>query len=117
MSDEELSGLLASLSGVLGIRNTGREILELLIRTKKKFTVAEIISRLKRSERSIRGHLSSLSRMELVRKEPTITERGKRVHRYFATRLSDLVQAVRREASRRLRKLEKHAKNRRGAPR
>jgi len=117
MSDGELGGLLASLSSVLGISTTGREILGLLIRTKKKFTVAEIIPRLRRSERSIRGHLSSLSRMGLVRKESIITKRGRRVHRYSAARLGNLVRAVRREASRRLRKLERHAKNRREAPR
>lgn len=103
-------GLLVELSGLLRMSATDREILALLLRTKKKLCVSEITARLKRSERAIRERLGSLHGMGLVRREPVITKRGKRAYRYFALRTHELIKSARKEMLRRLHRLERRTK-------
>ncbi|MEA1904316.1 MAG: HTH domain-containing protein [Candidatus Hadarchaeota archaeon] len=100
-------GLLAELSGLLGMSTTDREILALLLRTKKKLYVSEITAWLKRSERAVRGRLGFLHRMGLVRREPVITKRGKRAYRYFTLQTHELIKSAREEMLRRLHRLER----------
>jgi len=108
VKERELSSI-AEISDFLGISATGRKILSLLVRTKKRFSVPEIIARTKRSERSIRAHLKALSKLKLIRREMAITRKGRLAYRYFVLRASDLVKSVRKETLGRLRKLEARA--------
>lgn len=103
--ERELSSI-AEISDILGISTTGRKILSLLVRTKKRLSVSEIIVRTKKSERSIRTHLKALTKLRLVRREMTITRKGRLAYRYFVLRASELVKSVRRQTLRRLRRLE-----------
>ncbi len=100
-------GLLAELSGLLRMSTTDREILALLLRTKKKLCISEIMARLKRSERGVRERLGSLHRMGFVRREPVVTKRGKRAYRYFTLRAHELIKSAREEMLRRLHRLER----------
>lgn len=109
VKEGELSSI-AEISDILGISTTGRKILSLLVITKKRLSVPEIIARTKRSERSIRTHLKALTKLKLIRREMTITRKGRLAYRYFALRASDLVKSVRKETLGRLRKLERRAK-------
>jgi predicted transcriptional regulator len=102
---------IAEISDILGISTTGRKILNLLARTKKKLSVIEIISRTKRSERSIRTHLKALTKLGLIRREITITKKGRLAYHYFVLRASDLVESARKEMLRRLRDLERHVRS------
>lgn len=113
MKGRELSSI-AEISDILGINTTGRKILNLLVRAKKRLSVQEIIARTKRSERSIRTHLKALTELKLIRREITITRKGRLAYRYFVLRASDLVKSVRRETLGRLRKLERRARGIRG---
>jgi len=101
---------IAEISDILGISATGRKILNLLVRTRKKLSVSEIIKRVKKSERSVRAHLKALTKLKLIRREITITKKGKLAYRYFVSRAGDLVKSVREETLRRLRDLEKYVK-------
>lgn len=107
MGGKKLGGLLTEISGLLRMSAIDREILALLLRTKKKLRVVEITARLKRSERAIRGRLGSLHGMGLVRREPVTTKSGKRAYRYFGLRTRELVKSVRKEIRRRLSSLER----------
>jgi len=105
----ELSSV-AEISNILGISTTSRKILNLLVRTKKKLSVSEIITRTKRSERSVRAHLKVLTKLKLIRREMAITKKGRLAYRYFVLRAGDLVKSVRKEILRRLHGLEKNVK-------
>jgi len=98
---------VAEISDILGISATGRKILNLLVRTKKKLSVSEIITKIKKSERSVRAHLKVLTMLKLIRREMTITKKGRLAYRYFVLRAGDLVKSARKETRRRLRNLEK----------
>jgi len=113
MKERELKSI-AEISDILGISATGRKILNLLVRTKKKLSVSEIIIRIKKSERSVRAHLKVLIKLKLIRREITITKKGKLAYRYFMLRAGDLVKFAQKETLRRLRNLEKCMKEIRG---
>lgn len=108
--DKGLSKSIAEISDILGMSGTDRKILNLLVRTKKKFTVTEITSKIKRSERSVKERLKNLTKLKLVRREITTTKKSRLAYRYFALHVSDLVKLVREETLRRLRRLERYTK-------
>jgi predicted transcriptional regulator len=98
--------LSARISTILGIRGTGRKILDLLIRAEKGLRISDIIVRTERSERSIRAHLKTLLGLKLIKKETTKTKKGRVAHRY-SVQVSGLVKSVRKEMLKRLRELER----------
>jgi len=92
---------------IFSIGPTGRGILDLLMRTRKKLSVSEITACVNRSERAVRTHLKSLFDLGLVCRERSVTRHGKVAHKYFAPRAKDMVKSARREMLKRLHNLEK----------
>lgn len=107
---ERTSCLCAEISDILGLTATARKVLGLLMRTKRGLRVSEVIARTKRSERSIRMQLRTLSKLKLIKRSAAVTKKGRITYRYFAPRVSDLVKSVNEETLRRLRALEGYVK-------
>lgn len=105
--EKRIDIVLAETSNILRIGNTDRKILKLLINARRKLSVTEIMTRVKKSERMVRERLKELSDMGLVRREIHFTRKGKRAHLYFVLHLKDLVESIRKEVLRRLSKLKK----------
>jgi len=102
---EELS-LIVEISDILGISATGRKILALLAKSKRKLSVAEIIASTKRSERSVKAHLKALIDLNLVQREISVTKSGRLAYRYFKVQSVDLIFSARRAMLKRLRNLK-----------
>ena len=105
---KKLNDPIAEISDILSISATGRMILSSLVKTNKKLSVSEITAKIKRSERSVRAQLKILTKSELVRREITITKKGRLAYLYFAPRINELAKSVKKETLRRLRRLEMH---------
>ncbi|MCD6248017.1 MAG: helix-turn-helix domain-containing protein [Hadesarchaea archaeon] len=105
MNPEEVP---TKLSGLLKITATDREILALLLKSKKKLHVGEIKSQLRRSERAIRGRLAHLHRIGLVRRESSTKKTRRPAYVYFAPPVREIVRAIREEFLRNLRRIEEH---------
>ncbi|MBC7219806.1 MAG: ArsR family transcriptional regulator [Hadesarchaea archaeon] len=103
---DEIS-MIHEAAKILGIKSTGKRILDLLVRTEKRLTVAEIVAGTKRSERAVKEHLKRLVDLKLVQREISVTERGRLAYRYFRLHSDDFLKAVKREVLRRLHKLKK----------
>jgi len=102
----KLNNSIAEISNILGISATGRMILSSLVKAKKELSVSEITAKIKRSERSVRAQLKVLTKLELVRRKITITKKGRLAYQYFAPRINELTESVKKETLRRLRMLE-----------
>ncbi|MEM2890321.1 MAG: ArsR family transcriptional regulator [Candidatus Hadarchaeum sp.] len=100
-------GMIHEAAKILGIKSTGKRILDLLARTEKKLSVAEIVAGTKRSERAVKEHLKKLVNLKLVQREISVTERGQLAYRYFRLHSDDFIRAVKREIHRRLDNLKK----------
>ena len=96
---------------VLRIGETGKEILHILMKTKKKLTVTEIVSRLRRSERSVRGHLGFFSKTGLVRRERSVRRQRRNAYHYFVPRAKDLIESAKRIVFKRLRGLKRYIRS------
>ena len=88
---------IMTIARVLAIPETGHKILEILVKTRKKLSVTELVKLLKRSERSIRAHLRVLVEKRLLDREIEVTETKKLAYRYSIRPLEVLLGIVRRE--------------------
>ncbi|MEM3421763.1 MAG: ArsR family transcriptional regulator [Candidatus Hadarchaeum sp.] len=100
-------GMIHEAAKILGIKSTGRRILDLLARTEKKLSVAEIVAGTKRSERAVKEHLKKLVNLKLVQREISVTKEGRLAYRYFRLHSDDFIRAVGCEIRRRLYYLKK----------
>lgn len=100
-------GLVREAAEILGIKSTGRKILDLLARTERKLSVAEIVAGTRRSERAVKEHLKRLVDLKLIQREISVTERGRLAYRYFRLHSDDFLRAVREEILWRLHNLKK----------
>ncbi|MGQ9788221.1 MAG: ArsR family transcriptional regulator [Candidatus Hadarchaeaceae archaeon] len=100
-------GMIYEAAEILRIKSTGKKILDLLVRTERKLTVAEIVAGTKKSERAVKEHLKRLVDLKLVQREISVTKGGRLAYRYFKLHTDDFLKAVRREVLRRLCNLKK----------
>ncbi|MGC8816705.1 MAG: ArsR family transcriptional regulator [Candidatus Hadarchaeum sp.] len=98
-------GKIHEAAELLGIKSTGKKILNLLARTERKLSVAEIVAGTKRSERAVKEHLKKLVDLKLVQREISVTEKGRLAYRYFRLHSDDFFRTVKQEIDRRLRRL------------
>ena len=99
---------------VLGIPETGRKILVILVKTRDKLSVTELVKLLKRSERSIRAHLRVLVEKKLLEREIEVTETKKLAYRYSIRPLEILLGIVRREIVKQLEEIDNLSKRVKG---
>ena len=111
-SDQEKT--ISTIIRVLGIPETGHKILEILVKTRKKLSVTELVKLLKRSERSIRAHLRVLVEKKLLEREIEVTETKKLAYRYSIRPLEALLGIVRREIVKQLEEIDTLSKRLKG---
>lgn len=114
MNENRYESLLTELSGLLRMSATEKEILALLLETREKLRIEEIIKRLERSERAVRKRIMKLHEMKLIDRECTTTDNGQQAYQYFATPLKNIIRKVREKISSRLTNLENKARSLRG---
>jgi len=108
MRGKRLDPLLLEISSILRLSATSREILHLLMRTKKKLSVADIRSRIHRSERAVRMELGKLSKSGLIERGLHRTRHGRIACYYSMLHVQDLVKSTRKAVLRRLSRLKRH---------
>lgn len=106
--------ILSELSSILELSSTEKEILALLLKTEEKLRIDDVVDRIERSERAIRGRMKSLHDINLVRRESITTENGQKAYRYFAPPVSNLIRRAKREITFRLHELENRIEEMRG---
>jgi predicted transcriptional regulator len=86
---------------------TGRLILETLMASKTALSVNDLLKRIKRSERSIRGALEILSEKGVILRRVSITGRKHLAYLYTIGPMDRIVKVVRGEILNRLEDLER----------
>ena len=106
--DKRFDSLLLEISGILRLSATSREILHLLTRTKKKLSVADIRSKIHRSERAVRMEIGKLSKGGLIERRLYRTRHGRIACCYSMPHIQDLVKSTRKAVLRRLSGLKRY---------
>ena len=105
---KKFSSLLQETSSILRIGTTGREILRLLMQTGDKLSVPEIVSRIHRSERAVRGELGKFVKNGLVRRVSHLSKHGRRVYSYFVPCTKDFIKSTKRAVLKQLGRLKRY---------
>lgn len=109
MRDKRLDPLLLEISSILRLSATSREILHIVTRTKRKLSVADIRSKIHRSERAVRMELGKLSKSGLIERGLCRTKYGRMAYYYYSMpHVQDLVRSTRTAVLRRLRGLKRY---------
>ena len=106
-SPSRLKGLIPLLSDIFHLPETGNLIIQALSTYRKALSVREIVSRVGRSERSVRSALSGLVEKGLLQRRIRVTENKRLSYSYFLGPRDRLVKAARREVLNQLERLER----------
>ncbi len=98
--------LVKNVSEVLGLPKTAERILECLARAGRYMPVAELVARVRMSERSVRKHLSLLVRRGLLQRRASPRGSRKIAYEYRLPSARDLVEAARRDFAKTIALLE-----------
>ncbi|TLZ50922.1 MAG: hypothetical protein E6K18_06235 [Methanobacteriota archaeon] len=90
------------LSDALRLPKTAARIVELLARSSRQLSVQEIVSRVRMSERSVRGNLALLLRRGILERRAVVTAGKRLAYLYRLRPMEELMRAVRRQFARRL---------------
>jgi predicted DNA-binding transcriptional regulator len=101
---ERLEALLRSL----GVKRTELRIYRLLLEKKRPMRVAEIVSELGVSERSVREHVLNLYRRGMLKRE--LIQQGWLGYTYTAVSPGELLENIKRSILSRINELEKELK-------
>ena len=102
----QLRVLTAMVSQTFHLPVTGRMILETLLKAKRALTVKELVSRIRRSERSVRGSLEQLVSKGVLIRRVSITGKKRLAYLYTLGPLERIVKVLRGEILNRLARLE-----------
>jgi predicted DNA-binding transcriptional regulator len=100
------------LSNALGLPRTATAIVDLLVRSSRHLSVREIVERLHKSERSVRGNIALLVRRGLLERRAIVTAKNRLAYLYRLRPQEDLVRAVRLQFARNLSALRSAARGR-----
>ena len=95
------------VSNTFHLPGTGRLILETLMGTKTALSVKDLLKRVKRSERSIRGALDHLVAKGVLLRKVSITGRKRLAYLYTIGTMDRIVKVVRGEILNQLESLER----------
>lgn len=90
------------LAEALSLPRTSARIVELLARSRRRLSVREIVTRVRMSERSVRGNLALLLRRGVLERKVIVTAQRRLAYLYRLRPAEDLVRAVRGHFSRNL---------------
>ncbi len=98
------------LADALRLPRTAARIVELLARSSRQLSVQEIVSRVRMSERSVRGNLALLLRRGILERRVVTTATKRLAYLYRLRPADDLVAAVRVQFTRSLATIRRHAR-------
>ena len=101
-----VKALTAKVSGTFGLPETGRFILETLLGSTKAFSVKDLVRKICRSERSVRGALDHLVEKGVIIRKVSLTGRKRLSYLYTIGPLDRIVKVVRSEILNQLETLE-----------
>jgi predicted transcriptional regulator len=99
--------LTTLVSNTFHLPGTGRLILETLMASKTAFSVKDLLKRVKRSERSVRGALDHLVAKGVLIRKVSITGRKRLAYLYTVGPMDRMVKVVRGEILNQLENLER----------
>ena len=108
--------LTRSLAEALRLPRTATRIVDLLARSSRRLSVSEIVTRVRMSERSVRGNLALLLRRGILEREAFMTARRHLAYVYRLRPRDELLRAVRHQFAENLAAL-RAAAGRRVSPR
>ena len=100
------------LSGAFGLPRTSTAIVDLLVRSSRHLSVREIVERLHRSERSVRGNIALLVRRGILERRSFVTAKNRLAYLYRLRPRDDLLRAVRSQFEKNLSSLRRAARGR-----
>lgn len=100
------------LSNALGLPRTATAIVDLLVRSSRHLSVREIVERLHKSERSVRGNIALLVRRGILERRAIVTAKNRLAYLYRLRPHDDLVRTVRLQFARNLSALRRAARGR-----
>ena len=110
MRDHAAQRLSRGLADALRLLRTAARIVELLARSSRQLSVREIVSRVRMSERSVRGNLALLLRWGLLERRVVLTATKRIAYLYRLRPTDDLLEAARRQFSASLATIRRHAR-------
>ena len=102
-----IKDLTSLVSNTFHLPGTGRLILETLLATKTALSVKDLLKRVKRSERSVRGALDHLVAKGVLLRKVSLTGRKRLAYLYTIGPMDRIVQVVRGEILNQLESLER----------
>jgi len=102
MSARGLRRFSRGLADALRLPRTAARIVDLLSRTQQHLSVRQIVSRVRMSERSVRGNLSLLLRRGLLERRVVVTAQKRIAYLYRLRPTEEIMGAVRRQFTRNL---------------
>jgi len=103
----QIKDLTSLVSNTFHLPGTGRLILETLLATKTALSVKDLLKRVKRSERSVRGALDHLVAKGVLLRKVSLTGRKRLAYLYTIGPMDRIVQVVRGEILNQLESLER----------
>jgi predicted transcriptional regulator len=104
---DQRKDLVSLVSGTFHLPGTDRLILEIVLVSKKASSVHDILARVKRSERSIRGALDNLVSKGVLIRKMSITGRKRLAYLYTIGPKDRIIKVVRAEILNQLEDLER----------
>ena len=101
-----VKAITTTVSGTFGLPETGRLILETLLGSTKAFSVKDLVRKIGRSERSVRGALNHLVEKGVIIRKVSLTGRKRLSYLYTIGPLDRIVKVVRGEILNQLETLE-----------
>jgi len=96
MASPSLRRFTNGLADALRLPRTAARIVDLLARSSRQLSVKEIVTRVRMSERSVRGNLALLVRRGILEREVVLTAQRRLAYLYRLRPAEDLVRTVRR---------------------
>jgi len=110
MSVARVRRFARGLGNALGLPRTATAIVDLLVRSSRHLSIAEIVKRVKMSERSVRGNIALLVRRGLLDRRPVVTATNRLAYLYRLRPREDVLRAVRSQFDRNLLSLRRAAR-------
>ena len=101
-----------ALSSAFGLPRTSTAIVDLLVRSSRHLSVIEIVQKLHKSERSVRGNIALLIRRGVLERRAFVTAKNRLAYLYRLRPREELLRAVRLQFEKNMTSLQRAARAR-----